>query len=122
MKILKALKGNSNNSLSLLLEFDNAFYFILYIDSKMISEEVMLPSYDNPKSQFAVSQRLSAKQTLERSWIKYDKKDFWFVLDTQRLIWYKDVDEKDKKGSINLNDIQIKRGKDDKTLITLMKK
>jgi hypothetical protein len=88
----------------------------------MISEEVMLPSYDNPKSQFTVSQQLSAKQTLERSWIKCDKKDFWFVLNTECLIWYKDVDEKDKKGSINLNDFQIKRGKDDKTLIISMKK
>ncbi len=79
----------------------------------------MLPSYDNPKSQFSVSQQLSGKQILERDWIKYDKKDFWFVLNNECLAWFKDNEEKDKKGTMNLNEFQIKKGKDDKTLILI---
>jgi hypothetical protein len=82
----------------------------------------MLPSYDNPKSQFSVSQQLSSKQILERDWIKYDKRDFWFVLNNECLVWFKDEEEKDKRGTMNLNEFQIKKAKDDKTLIVSLKK
>ena len=79
----------------------------------------MMPSYESPKSQFMVSSVLSNKQILRNGWINYRKTDYWFVLNNECLSWFRDEEEKDKKGSMNLNEFQVKPGKDDKTLILM---
>jgi len=82
----------------------------------------MLPSYDNPKSQFAISSAINNKQILRSGWINHRKTEFWFVLNNESLSWYRDDDEKDKKGSFNLNEFQVKTGREDKSLILVTSK
>ena len=82
----------------------------------------MMPSYESPKSQFEVNSLLNNKQIGHKGWINYQKQDFWFVLNNESLSWFRDNDEKDKKGSIHLNELQVNLGKENKTLILVVLK
>jgi hypothetical protein len=42
------------------------------------------------------------------SMLKGGSKDFWFVLTTESLSWFKDEEEKDKKYMLQLDQLKIK--------------
>lgn len=42
------------------------------------------------------------------SFVKGGSKDFWFVLTTESLAWYKDEEEKDKKYMLPLDSLKIR--------------
>ncbi|PVD21943.1 hypothetical protein C0Q70_17746 [Pomacea canaliculata] len=68
------------------------------------------------KSETATSKRKLGNQVIRKGWlslhnisfIKGGSKDFWFVLTSENLAWYKDEEEKDKKYMLPLDNLKLR--------------
>ena len=83
-----------------------------------VSSKVIEPNYNRPK----IESNSKTDNNSKSDFINYNKNNFWFVITSGKLCWYKDESMETRKGIINIKGTYFKPTDEENTLIIVAKK